>query len=525
MLVVYSGNGSPGASTTAMYLAAQWASTGTEVLLLEADPAGGSLSHHLGIQFTPGLASFMAAGLEIRGSNLIDHSQDVLFNNLHVMPSTSSPTGARQIVEWLGRRAGEFRAVAEDEMAVIIDGGRLNADSAAGEIAAHAAGVVVVARGDGALTSLEHIGDLLSAEVCGEGVERCVVTIGDSPLSAEDWHERCGITYCGAVMEFEDAKGDLSAFLNRNKRKSKKWRTSLERAARELLPYAKPPASGASRPPRAEPEPAEESAPAAADPQPLAGSEPGPGDTYETAPPAGYPPHGDPAAGQYGEAPPPQPYYPPPPAGYPAAPGGYPAYPLEEQSVYVEPTSPPPDHSYYDAPLPVYDPPQPQHAPPPGDPAYGLPPEQHLHEPHGVPAPGWTPAGYPEQPRGPSQGYEYPPPAQHPPQGHAPPEHAPPPYPEYPQEPHPSDFYRQPPAPGSEPREQQPSYPPAVAQQPPQASPPHQQVPPYPAQQPAAEAPPPEPEITPSGSFRDWAARLHGQAPHGTSTHGHGGVS
>ena len=112
MLVVYSAHGSPGASTTAVYLAAQWAASGNEVLLVEADPGGGSLSHNLGIQFTPGLASFVAAGLDISGGNLIDHSQDVLFNNLHVMPSTSSPTGARQIVKWLegpGRRVPRRR--------------------------------------------------------------------------------------------------------------------------------------------------------------------------------------------------------------------------------------------------------------------------------------------------------------------------------------------------------------------------------------------------------------------------------
>ena len=207
MLTVYSAHGSPGASTTAMYLAAQWASTGTEVLLIEADSGGGSLSHHLGIQFTPGSASFVAAGLTVSGGNLIDHSQDVLFNNLHVMPSTSSPTGAREIVRWWDERAGELCAISETEMAVIVDAGRITADSVAADLTAHAAGAVVVARGDSSPTGLEHIAAMLSAEACGAGVERFVVTVGDSPLSAEEWREKCDITLAGSIQGLRGGHG------------------------------------------------------------------------------------------------------------------------------------------------------------------------------------------------------------------------------------------------------------------------------------------------------------------------------
>ena len=131
VLTVYSTQGSPGASTTAMHLAAHWASEGREILLIEADPAGGSLSHNLGIQFTPGSASFVASGLPVQSNHLIDHAQDVLFENLHVMPAPASPTGARGIFDTFADFSEELRTISENEMAVIIDGGRMTADTAA----------------------------------------------------------------------------------------------------------------------------------------------------------------------------------------------------------------------------------------------------------------------------------------------------------------------------------------------------------------------------------------------------------
>ena len=144
MLTVYSTQGSPGASTTAMHLAANWASEGREVLLIEADPAGGSLSHNLGIQFTPGSASFVASGLPILSNHLIDHAQDVLFENLHVMPAPASPTGARGIFNTFAEFSENLRTISENEMAVIIDGGRMTADTAASALTTGATGVVVV---------------------------------------------------------------------------------------------------------------------------------------------------------------------------------------------------------------------------------------------------------------------------------------------------------------------------------------------------------------------------------------------
>ncbi len=535
VLTVYSAHGSPGASTTAMYLAAQWASTGTEVVLVEADPGGGSLSHHLGIQFTPGAASFVASGLPVRGGNLIDHSQDVLFNNLHVMPATSSPTGAREIVRWWEERAGELREISETEMAVIVDGGRITGDSVAAELTKHAAGVVVVARGDSSPTGLEHIGGLLSAEASGHGVERCVVTVGDSPLSAEEWRERCDITFAGSIKEFPEVTGDLTAFLNRNKRKSKKWRLSLEEVAEALLPYAKPPASGSSRSRR--PADEEEESPAKEDlapPPPAAAGGPAAEAPEDTPEPyeqddahEGY--EQVPVAGTYAEAPPqPDLYYgapaeaygqSPPPTGdphYPAGsatpyatapPPGSPHYAPEGQPAYYEALPAPPEPVSYETPLPVYRPPPEGHVPPHHQqPDYRMPPELLEVYQQQDAAPPWAPPPGEQSPY-PQQAYQ-----PHP--------ELPPPFHHQPPVPHPMQqptaYHQQP---------QQPAYQtPAAPQQPPPATQPVGPAAAPPAPSDHVEVPPPS-DLAPSGSFRDWATRLHGRAPHGTPSSGHGGAS
>ena len=564
MLTVYSAHGSPGASTTAMYLAAQWASTGTEVLLIEADPGGGSLSHHLGIQFTPGSASLVASGLPVRSGNLIDHSQDILFNSLHVMPATSSPTGAREIVRWWNERAGELRDISESEMAVIVDAGRVTADSVAADLTAHAAGVLVVARGNSSPSSLEHVGSLLSAEACGDGVERGVVTIGDSPLSAEEWRERCDLAFYGSIMEFAEVAGDLSTFLNRNKRKSKRWRGSLEEVATKVLPFAKP-ASGASRaqrlapaaeaPPVPEEPPAPSPAPAAASPPPAAADEPQEPE-LELEPELH---DGTPATGAYSQPmPQPDPYYatpaevygqatppaddrchpPAPPYAAPPPAQTYQQHPPEQQAAYFE--SPPgaPEHVYYDTPLPVYQPPpaglaQPQ----PQQSGYRVPPELlAVYQQHGV-APSWAPSAHEPQ-RYQQQAYqpepELPPLYQQPyqPEPELPPLYQQAYQPERPQ--HEAQRYQQqayqPERPQHEAqRYQQQAYQP----EPPQHEAQRYQQQPQAPQQPQgappayqyANQPPLLPDVAPSGSFRDWATRMHAHAPQGTSNSSHGGGS
>ncbi len=528
MLTVYSAQGSPGASTTALHLAAHWASGGREVLLIEADPAGGSLSHSLGIQFTPGSASFVASGLPVQSNHLIDHAQDVLFESLHVMPTPASPTGARGIFHAFADFSEELRTISENEMAVIIDGGQVTADTAASGLTTGAAGVVVVCRDNSQLSSLELLRDVVSADPGGDGPVGCAVSVGKSPLSPEEWEENRGLTFCGSVEAVPGMAADLSTYLARGKRKSKskKWRASLEQVGESLYVYAQPPVS--SRPRARPPEPVQApSEPVQAPGPDLVGGD-GRAMPAEAAPD---PSAQDPAA--YGQAPPMAPaagagygqshYLPPaaesqpasgqphylPPAGWPGDPQGHGEAPPAAFPAYGQ--APPPSYppaQHYEQPPAYQHPPQPYEQPPA---AYEqVPPGAYEQVPPG--AHEQVPPGAHEQvPPGAHEAY---PPAQHPPQ----PYEQPPAQPEQPAQPtyeqvppgaheayppaqHPPQPYEQPPA--------QPEHPAQPAYEQPPAQPEH----PGPEAPPAAAAETeavPRPNIQPTGSFRDWAVKLHG---------------
>ena len=376
MLTVYSTQGSPGASTTAMHLAASWASDGREVLLIELDPAGGSLSHNLGIQFTPGSASFVASGLPALSNHLIDHAQDVLFENLHVMPAPASPTGARGIFNTFSDYAEDLRAISENEMAVIIDAGRITADAAASDLTTGSSGVVVVCRENSQLSSLEHLKGVLDAAAAGAGPEGCAVTVGKSPMDPDEWLE-AGLTFCGSIEIVPDMATDLSSYMARSKRKSKKWRASLEQVGEKLYPHAQPPPSGASHrslsaeptatsdteaadgaqeaAPIPAPDPSQDPAAYGQPPEPLHGyappmaptPDPGYGQSHYLPPTpesqSGYgPSHYLPPTvgpGGYGQAPPPLPPEDYSGHGQPAPP---PQYPTPYEQAYPPPQYPPP---------------------------------------------------------------------------------------------------------------------------------------------------------------------------------------
>ena len=523
MLTFYGTKGSPGASSSALYLSAHWASQGREVLLIEADPAGGSISHNLGIQFTPGTASFVAAGEPMRSNHLIDHAQDVLFTNLHVMPAPASPTGARGIFQVLSDLSEELRSISENEMAVIIDGGTVTGETAASGLTASAAGVVVVCRDDSDLSSLTPLTDALAASPGSEAPVGCAVTVGKSPMSTEEWQQSYGLTFGGSIMTLTDSTSDLTTFLNRAKRKNRKWLTSLEQIAETLYPYAQPPLSDrAGRARAAEADSASGTQLAAA----------GQETRTETEPVADEPVGDDPSV--LGDAPPfesPPAYHPPAPPMAPAAgPSGDPVPtwqvqpspepPGDTPSHYLPPTGwdgdPQPQAPTYEQPphypqpqAPTYE--QPPHYPQPQAPTYEQPPhypqpqaptyEQPPHYPQPQAPTYEQPPHYP-QPQAPT--YEQPP---HYPQPQAPTYEQPPHYPQpqaptYEQPPH----YPQPQAPTYE---QPPHYP--QPQAPTYEQPPHYPQPQPPAQpRPVAEEPPSRPDVQPTGSFRDLAARLHG---------------
>ena len=545
MLTVFGGQGSPGASTTALHIAALWASAGKEVLLIEADPAGGTLSPSLGIQFTPGSASLFAAANHLDAAVLIDHSQDVLYDTFHVMPAPGSRTGARSVVEQFSDLADELRQIAYEDMAVIIDAGRVAPDVPTSKLVAASAGVLLVVRGSEP-ASIEHV---LPESLPDDGPEWCVATVGQSAWSEQEWAERARLRYVGHVDTSDRLVSDISTLIASNRRKTKRQRAALQALTDNLMELARPrnPREAAALPEAAVEglaEPTETSAgsdepfaPASPEAEqevvpgnPSGGADPGPtGPEPPPQPPFGYPP---PYPTPPGYPPPPAyptpPGYPPPqpPFGYPPAyptPPGYP--PPAEQPPPQPPFGYPPA---YPTP-PGYPPPAEQ---PPPQPPFGYPPEQAPPE---QPLPEQAPPEQPlpeqplpeqplpeqplpEQPLPEQAPPEQPLPEQAPPEQalpeQAPPEQAPPGYPTPPQ-----PLPEQPPPASPTP----PGYPPPAEQPPPQPPfgyPPACPTPP----QPLPEQPPPAyphtPRIPAAGrtAATTTTVRVPARVPHTATT-------
>lgn len=470
MLVVYGVPGSPGASTTAIHVAAHWASSGREVLLIEADSAGGSMSRNMGIQFTPGAASFVASGSPVRKGDLIDHSQDVLFTNLHVMPCPSNPSSTREIIESFAERAEELRDVSENDMAVVIDAGRIEPGPFTELWTASAAGVAVVARGDSgsSMSSLESVAGILAASPGDGPANGCVVTIGKPLWSPDDFLQKCGMGLGGTIEDSPETAVDMSVFLDKAKRKDKKWRSSLKTAAEQLLPLAAPEPSARPRPdPAAAPAaPVTPLMPQTTAPQPEAPA------AYQT-PPAPQP-----------EAPAYQAQAPQPGALAYQTPSAPPVPQPEVPAAYQTPPAPPPQP----AAAQPYQPP----APPPPQPHQAPAPQPEAPVAYQPPAPPEAPAAYPAPPSA------YPPAAPTPPYQTPAPQPGPPPY--------------------------QAPAPPARAGAPAGPAPNQAAAPPV-QPLPIPESPPEPPDIPPSGSFRDLAARLHSPTASPKKAPSAGGIS
>ena len=478
MLVVYGVPGSPGASTTAIHVAAHWASSGREVLLVEADPAGGSMSRNMGIQFTPGAASFVASGSPMRKGDLIDHSQDVLFTNLHVMPCPSNPSSTQEIIESFAKRAEELRDVSENDMAVVIDAGRAVPGPFTERWTASAAGVAVVARGDSgsSMSSLESVAGILAAgSGGGRPANGCVVTIGKPLWSPDDFPSKCGLKLCDAIEDSPETAVDMSVFLDKAKRKDKKWRSSLKAVAEQLLPLAAPEPSVQRRPAFAvaAAAPAPPAAPQTPAPQPeVPAAYQSPAAVAQPEVAAAYQPQAAPQ--------PEPPAYQAPPTPQPEAPAYQPqAAPQPEAPAYQTPPTPQPEApAAYETPAVA----QPYQAPvAPASPHQAPTPRPEAPVAYQPPASPEAPAAYPAPPPTPSA---YPPAAPTPPYLTPAPQPGAPPY-------------QAPPAPA------EPVYPPSPHSTPPAAS----QI----QQTPLPEPPLEPPDIPPSGSFRDLAARLHSQ--------------
>ncbi len=144
LIAVASVKGAPGASTTALSLAATWPG---QAVLAELDPDGGDVRYRLRadggepLRSEPGLVSY--ARDVIDGAHALDHLQ-TLPGGLQVMVGVSS-------VEETGEIEGRWAPIgalldALPEADVIADCGRLTSCTPVGDVLAHATALLVLTR-------------------------------------------------------------------------------------------------------------------------------------------------------------------------------------------------------------------------------------------------------------------------------------------------------------------------------------------------------------------------------------------
>jgi len=167
--------GAPGATTLALALSLELAGRSRQVLLMEADPAGGVLAARLGIPISPGLVDITAAAHHRAIIEVAEHNVQQLTLTLCVLPS---PSSARQASAALDALVPDLAPLLTETTGdVVVDVGRLLAGSPSTRLADTADVVVLVVRP--VVSELAALVPRLR-ELRDDGAE-CVVAVVDAP--------------------------------------------------------------------------------------------------------------------------------------------------------------------------------------------------------------------------------------------------------------------------------------------------------------------------------------------------------
>lgn len=218
---------SPGATTTALALAAAWPAH-RRLLVVEADPAGGDLICLYGLMAEPNLLTLAA---DARSSVPLDS----LWANAQQLPGRPGvaavvapidPAQARAAVATLVRAGLGQTLAGHGEVDVVVDVGRLDPDSPAMELFASVGTAVMVARST--LGQAAH----LQKRIGWFGRDINLVVIGSGPWKPEELAANVGAA--GVVGFPDDARGAAALHAPGQGAKALQ-RSSLWRAARPMV--------------------------------------------------------------------------------------------------------------------------------------------------------------------------------------------------------------------------------------------------------------------------------------------------
>ncbi|WP_245976453.1 carbon monoxide dehydrogenase maturation protein [Amycolatopsis palatopharyngis] len=167
LIAVCSVKGSPGVTTLAVALAAQWPQAeSTRRLIAEVDPSGGDLAMRFGLSATPGLVSLAAAARRTHGPGVVWEHTQALPGRARVLAAPPGGGHARAALSTLTATPNGpslLHAVAgEAGVVVLADCGRVDPGSPAEAIARRADALVLVTgtQGDDLAHTAARLGEL-----------------------------------------------------------------------------------------------------------------------------------------------------------------------------------------------------------------------------------------------------------------------------------------------------------------------------------------------------------------------------
>lgn len=189
MIVVGSATGAPGATTTALAVAA-WLD---DAILVEADPDGGVLALRYGLGLEPGVVT-LGAGSQSDTDGVLAHAQ-MLPGGTHVVVGPETAERATHL--WRLAGTGLIRTLGSvADRTTVLDAGRLGPSSPLLGLVDAAAAVAVVCRSIAA----EVIAAADRVAVLGrDGSNVGLVLIGDRPYSAADVATQMDVQVFGTV--------------------------------------------------------------------------------------------------------------------------------------------------------------------------------------------------------------------------------------------------------------------------------------------------------------------------------------
>jgi MinD-like ATPase involved in chromosome partitioning or flagellar assembly len=234
---------SPGVTTSLLALAATWPDQ-RPVLLVDADPDGGSLAARTGLPTEPGLTSLAAAARRtLRAGELDRHTQPLPGGGVPALVGPADAEHASRALQLLG---GPLAAAlsSDPERDVLVDCGRLRVGSPTAPLAAGADVLVLVARPR--LDELQHLRPALSRLVAA-GARLALLLVGEGPYPPAEVAAALDVPVL-ATLPHDPAAADQLA--GQRRRAGRLERTGLLRAARavaEQLTGADEPAEGGTR--------------------------------------------------------------------------------------------------------------------------------------------------------------------------------------------------------------------------------------------------------------------------------------